>query len=155
MNTKKQRQRRRDDARLTESGNTRSEQLNTRGVYRVANQQSLACLSGSERWRPGWILEMKYQTCFPISSMFSCLVEIRTSWIAEDTAFLFWFLNKTFIYLSEVMLQDLYMYTARKPTHKYSSQHYTTVCQYCHLVVKCSIQHKVQQLVSHNVIKFQ
>jgi len=48
MDTEKQRQRRRDDVRLTKSGNARSEQLNTRGAYRVANQQSLACLSGSE-----------------------------------------------------------------------------------------------------------
>jgi len=49
MDTEKQRQRRRDDARLTEGGNARSEQLNTRSPYRVANrQQSLACLSGSE-----------------------------------------------------------------------------------------------------------
>ena len=57
MDTEKQRQRRRDDARLTgtESGNARS--LNTRGAYRVANQQSLACLSGSERRRPVWFLE--------------------------------------------------------------------------------------------------
>ena len=64
MDTEKQRQRRRNDARLTESGNTRIEQLNTRGAYRVTNQQSLACLSGSERQRPGWFLDMKYQTCF-------------------------------------------------------------------------------------------
>jgi len=49
MDTEKQRQRRRDDVRLTESGNARSEQLNTRGAYKVAKQQSLACLSGSER----------------------------------------------------------------------------------------------------------
>ena len=63
MDTEKQRQCRRDDARLTESGHARSEQLNTRGAYRVANQQSLACLSGSERRRPGWFLDMKYQTC--------------------------------------------------------------------------------------------
>ena len=63
MDTKKQRQRRRDDARLTKSGNARREQLNTRGAYRVANQQSLACLSGSEHRRPGWFLDMKYQTC--------------------------------------------------------------------------------------------
>jgi len=63
MDTEKQRQRRRNDARLTESGNARSEQQNTRGANRVANQQSLACLSGSERQRPGWILDMKYQTC--------------------------------------------------------------------------------------------
>ena len=48
MDTMKQRQHRRDNARLTESGNARSEQLNTRGAYRVANQPSLACLSGSE-----------------------------------------------------------------------------------------------------------
>jgi len=64
MDTEKQRQRRHDDARLTESGNARSKQLNTHGAYRVANQQSLACLSGSERRRPGWFLDMKYQTCF-------------------------------------------------------------------------------------------
>ena len=51
---RKAEQHRRDDVRLTESGNARSEQLNTRSAYRVANQQSLACLSGSERWRPGW-----------------------------------------------------------------------------------------------------
>ena len=60
----KQRQRRRDDARLTESGNARSKQLNTHGAYGVAKQQSLACLSGSERRRPGWFLAMKYQTCY-------------------------------------------------------------------------------------------
>ena len=64
MDTEKQRQRRRDDARLTESGNARSKQLNTRGAYRVASQQRLACLNGSECRRPGWFLDMKYQTCF-------------------------------------------------------------------------------------------
>jgi len=58
MDTEKQRQRRRDDVRLTESGNARSEQLNTRGAYRVANQQSLAYLNGSECRRPGWFLDM-------------------------------------------------------------------------------------------------
>ena len=41
-----------------ESGNAISDQLNTRGAYRVTNQQSLACLSGSERRRPGWFLDM-------------------------------------------------------------------------------------------------
>ena len=63
MDTEKQGQHRCDYARLTEGGNARSEQLNTRSAYRVANQQSLACLSGSERRRPGWFLDMKYQTC--------------------------------------------------------------------------------------------
>ena len=58
MDTEKQRQRRRNDARLTESGNARSDQLNTCGAYRVANQQSLACLSGSEHRRRGWFLDM-------------------------------------------------------------------------------------------------
>jgi len=32
-------------------------------------QQRLACLSGSERRRPGWFLDMKYQTCIPIHTM--------------------------------------------------------------------------------------
>jgi len=73
MDTEKRGQRRRDDARLTESGNARSEQLNTRGAYRVANQQSLAYLSGSERRRTGWFLDMKYQTCF--SSR--CMLELK------------------------------------------------------------------------------
>ena len=65
MDTEKQRQRRHDDVRLTESGNTRSKQLNTHGAYTVAsaNQQSLACLSGSQRRRPCWFIDMKYQTC--------------------------------------------------------------------------------------------
>ena len=64
MDIEKQKQRRRDDARLTESGNARNEQQNTRGAYRVANKKSLACLSGSERPRPSWFLDMKYQTCY-------------------------------------------------------------------------------------------
>jgi len=78
MDTEKQRQRRRDDARLTESGNARSEQLNTRGAYsnRVANRRSLACLSGSERWRPGWFLDMKYQTCLSFSCCFSRILAV-------------------------------------------------------------------------------
>ena len=72
MDTENQRQCRRDDARLTESGNARSEQLITRGAYRVAIQQSLACLSGSERRRPGWFLDMKYQTCLAADAFLSC-----------------------------------------------------------------------------------
>jgi len=48
MDTEKQRQRRRDDARLTEGGNARSEQLNTRSAYRVANHQSLAWIRTSK-----------------------------------------------------------------------------------------------------------
>ena len=42
MGTEKQRQRRRNGARLTESGNTRSEQLLMVHAYRVANQQTTA-----------------------------------------------------------------------------------------------------------------
>ena len=62
--------------------NTRSEQLNTRGAYRVANQQSLACLSGSERRSPGWFLDMKYQTCFLSQHFKTCLVSGETTWIS-------------------------------------------------------------------------
>ena len=65
MDTEKQRQRRRDDARLTESGNARSEQLLVVPTESLTNRQRLLgeLLSGSERRRPGWFLDMKYQTC--------------------------------------------------------------------------------------------
>ena len=46
MDTEKQRQRRPDDARLTESGNARSEQLNTRGAY----TESLTNRVGFPEW---------------------------------------------------------------------------------------------------------
>ena len=42
MDAEKQRQHRRDDARLIESGNARSEQLLSCGAYRVADQQRMA-----------------------------------------------------------------------------------------------------------------
>ena len=43
MDTENQRQRRRDDVRLTESGNARTEQLLVvPSAYRVANQQRMA-----------------------------------------------------------------------------------------------------------------
>ena len=68
MDTEKQRQRRRDNARLTKSGNARSEQLLVvPSAYRVANQQRMAARRALE-WigasKPGWFLDMKYQICF-------------------------------------------------------------------------------------------
>ena len=49
MDTENQRQRRHDDARLTESGNTRREQLLlVPSAYRVANQQRMAALRALE-----------------------------------------------------------------------------------------------------------
>jgi len=82
MDTKKHRQHRRDDARLTESRNARSEQLDTRGAYRVTNQRSLACLSGSEHLRPGWFLDMKYQTC-PYGVDSTCTCALTSSYLAS------------------------------------------------------------------------
>ena len=70
MDPEKQRQRRRDGARLTESGNARSEQLLVVPTESLTGQQTTAArelLSGSQRRRPGWFLDMKYQTCFHIS----------------------------------------------------------------------------------------
>jgi len=69
MDTEKQMQRRHDDARLTESGDTRSEQLLlVPSAYRVANQQRMAARRALE-WigasKPGWFLDMKYHTCSP------------------------------------------------------------------------------------------
>ena len=71
MDTKKQRQHRHDGTRLTESGNARSEQLLVVPTESLTNRQQLLgeLLSGSERRRPGWFLEMKYQTCFLCGGM--------------------------------------------------------------------------------------
>ena len=68
MDNEKQRQSRRADARLTASGNARSEQLLVvPSAYRVTNQQGMATRRALE-WigasKPGWFLDMKYQTCF-------------------------------------------------------------------------------------------
>ena len=65
MNTEKQRQCRCDDTRLTESRNARSEQLLMVPTELLPNREWLPgeLLSGSECRRPGWFLEMKYQTC--------------------------------------------------------------------------------------------
>jgi len=71
MDTEKQRQRRRDDARLTESGNARSEQLlvvpTESLTNRVANQQSLAVRRALE-----WIRTSKARLVFryEISDLF-------------------------------------------------------------------------------------
>jgi len=68
MDTEKQRQRRRDDARLTESGNTRSEQLLVVHTESLTNTEWLPgeLLSGSECQMPSWFLDMKYQTCYAV-----------------------------------------------------------------------------------------
>jgi len=66
MDTEKQRQRRRDNVRLTESENARSEQLLMMPTELLTNREWLPgeLLGGSERRRPGWFLVMKHQTCF-------------------------------------------------------------------------------------------
>ena len=71
MDTEKQRQRRCKDARLTESRNARSKQLLLMPRDLLTNREWLPgeFLSGSERRRPGWLLDMKYPTCFWTSSL--------------------------------------------------------------------------------------
>ena len=66
MDTEKQRQRRRNDARLTESGNARSKQLLMMPTESLTSREWLPgeLLSGSERQRTSWFLDMKYQTCY-------------------------------------------------------------------------------------------
>jgi len=62
MDTKKQRQRRHDNGRLTESGNARSEQLLVMPTELLTNREWLPgeLLSELECQRPGWFLDMKY-----------------------------------------------------------------------------------------------
>jgi len=66
MDTEKQRQLRRDDARLTESRNARSKQLFMMLTESLTNREWLPgeLLSELERRRAGWVLDMKDQTCF-------------------------------------------------------------------------------------------
>ena len=55
---------------MTQSG-PRAETLASRCTYRVAiHRERLPgeLLSGSERPRPGWFLDMKYQTCFILAT---------------------------------------------------------------------------------------
>ena len=63
MDTEKQRQHRRDDKRLTESRNARSEQLLMMPTESLTNREWLprGLLSGSKCRRPGWFLDLKYQ----------------------------------------------------------------------------------------------
>jgi len=64
MDTEKQTQCRHDD-RLTESGNARTEQLLVVPTESLTKREWLPgeFLNGSECRRPGWFLDMKYQTC--------------------------------------------------------------------------------------------
>ena len=62
METEKQRQHRRDDMRLTESGDARSEQLLVIPTESLSNREWLPG-EPSKHQRPGWFLDMKYQTC--------------------------------------------------------------------------------------------
>jgi len=62
METEKQRQRRCDDTRLTESRDARSEQLLMMPIESLSSREWLP----GEHRRPGWFLDMKYQTFIPI-----------------------------------------------------------------------------------------
>ena len=84
--TEKQRQRRRNDMRLTESGNTRCEQLLAGpSAYRVANQQRMAARRALE-WiralKPGWFLDMKYQTCYILLKFDSIAIVISPLYVS-------------------------------------------------------------------------
>jgi len=72
MDTEKQRQRRRDDARLTESGSPRREQLNTHGAYRVTNPTAFGL--------PEWIRTSKARLVFryEISDLFDIFLPTHT-----------------------------------------------------------------------------
>jgi len=65
MDTEKQRQRSRDDANLTETGNASSGQLLVMPTESLTNREWLPgeLLSGLECRSLSWFLDMKYQTC--------------------------------------------------------------------------------------------
>ena len=70
MDTEKQRQHRRE---VNESRNARSEQLLVMPTGSLSNREWLPgeLLSGSECQRPGWFLDMKYQTGLALSKIIS------------------------------------------------------------------------------------
>ena len=80
MDTEKQRQRRRNGARLTESRNTRSEQLLVVPTESLTNRKWLPgeLVNGLECREPGWFLDMKYQTC---------CARLRTSTLIQVSGF--------------------------------------------------------------------
>jgi len=84
MDTEKQRQRRRDDARLTKSGTPEANSYLwcLAPTDRVSSQQRMAAGRALE-WigvsKPGWFLDKKYHTCFQEYLLFIILLETR-SW---------------------------------------------------------------------------
>ena len=85
MDTKKQRQPWRDDARLTESGNGRSEQLNTCGAYRVANQQSLACLPERIRTMARLVFRYEISDLLTLSPVYTHQTKTVSESISDQT----------------------------------------------------------------------
>ena len=84
MDTEKQRQRRRGDARLTESGNARTEQLLVVPTESLTNREWLPgeLLNGSEHQRPGWFLDMNIRlVLLPLNSVLFCLAEVLSHMI--------------------------------------------------------------------------
>ena len=74
MDTEKQRQCRRENARLAERRNTRIEQLLLMPTMSLTNgRQPGELLSGLEYQRPGWFLDIKYQTCSITTSLWGCI----------------------------------------------------------------------------------
>ena len=74
LDSEKQRQCTRDDARLTESGNARMEQLLVMLTESLINREWLPgeLLSGLERQRPGWFLDMNL-FCHLVCLCYPCL----------------------------------------------------------------------------------
>jgi len=68
MDAEKQKQRRCNDTRLTKSRNARSKQLLVMPTESLTNRELLLgeLLSKSECQRPGWFIDMKYQTCLQV-----------------------------------------------------------------------------------------
>jgi len=82
MDTEKQRQGRRDDSRLSESRDARSEQLlvmPTESLLTNGEWLPGELFSGSERRTPGWFLDMNIRLvfvvlfCFLFACLFVCL----------------------------------------------------------------------------------
>jgi len=94
MDTEKQRQHRCDEARLTKSGDARSEQLLVMPTVLLLTNGELwlpgELLSGSEGQTPGWILDMNIRLVRVAGIVDACTIKpILASVIKNKTAVMF------------------------------------------------------------------
>ena len=143
MDTEKQRQHRRDDVRLTESGDARSEQqLMMPKESLLTNGEWLP----RERWMPGWFLDMNIRLV--ISLLWGIQVpQINSSKPLFFVTILFLVINQPInlfnyysvaLYIKLSLLRGIQASQVLEPTVSYLYSNLTTLYNYCKIKVSFS-----------------